>query len=120
MTYIKEMVVLLFPNNATRDKVTYFYFSSSGMSRQRQQDDSSKSVYSAQSWNGFLLPSNNTMIVWQDIQDSMKDLFRYTKLASPKIELWGGKISRIAPNATTFPHQNALYNVAVELLLPGW
>jgi hypothetical protein len=118
MTYIKEMVVPLFPTNATRDNVIYYYFSWSAMSRQQVQDETWQSVFSAQSWNGFLLPSNNTMEVWEDIQESMKALLRYTKYTSPKIELWGGKISKILPNATAFPHRNALYNIALELLIP--
>ncbi|KAG7368015.1 oxidoreductase, oxygen dependent, FAD-dependent protein [Nitzschia inconspicua] len=118
MTYIKDTIVPLFPSNTTREEVTYYYFSWSGMSRQREQDDRWKSVYSAQCWNGFLLPRNNTYDVWTDIQESMKALFLYTNNASPRIELWGGAISKVSSNTSAFPHRNALYNVAVDLLVP--
>jgi FAD/FMN-containing dehydrogenase len=118
MTYIKDIVVPLFPGNATGSDVTYYYFSWSGMSRQREQDDKWKSVHSAQSWNGFLLPNNNTVNVWADIHASMKALFLYSKNASPKIELWGGGISKTSANVSAFPYRNALYNIGLELLVP--
>ena len=116
MNYLKEKVVSLLPSNTTQDSVVYYYFSWSGTSQQREQDDTWKSVYYAQTWNGFLHPKNNTQEVWNDIQESFRAVFEYAKFASPKIELWGGAISDAPSNATAFPHRNALYNVAIELL----
>jgi len=118
MKYLKDSIVPLFASNATMDKVIYYYFSWSGMSRQREQDDTWKSVYSAQSWNGFLLDNNNTEEVWKDIESSLTAMFYYCKFVSPRVELWGGAISKVAPNATAFPYRNALYRVGVELLVP--
>jgi FAD/FMN-containing dehydrogenase len=118
MKYIKNNIVPLFSNNATRDEVVYFYFSWSGTSRQKEQAQTWKEVYSAQSWNGFLLAQNNTEEVWNDIESSLSALFEYCKLVSPKINLWGGAISKVGSNETAFPHRNALYHVGIELLVP--
>jgi FAD/FMN-containing dehydrogenase len=118
MQYIKENVIPLFSNNSTIDNVVYYYFSWSGMSREREQDGSWKSVWSAQSWNGFLLPQNNTQEIWTDIQSSLSAMFKYCKYVTPKVELWGGAISKISSNATAFPHRNAVYNIGIELLVP--
>lgn len=118
MQYIKNNVIPLFSNNSTIDNVVYYYFSWSGMSRIREQDDSWKSVWSAQSWNGFLLPQNNNKEVWTDIQSSLSAMFRYCNFVSPKIELWGGVISNIPSNATLFSHRDAVYNIGIELFVP--
>jgi FAD/FMN-containing dehydrogenase len=120
MDYIKESIVPLFLYNATKENVVYYYFSWSGLSRQQEQDKTWSSLFSAQSWNGFLLPENNTKEVWYDIESSLSAMFRYCKFISPKIELWGGAISKVAPNATAFPHRNAVFNIGIELLVPDW
>jgi hypothetical protein len=118
MQYIKNEIVPLFSNNSTVDDIAYYYFSWSGMSREREQNPKLKSVWSAQSWNGFLLPSNNTQEVWMDIQSSLSAMFAYCKFVSPKVELWGGAISKVPSNATVFPHRNAIYNIGIDLIVP--
>ena len=118
MQYIKDEIVPLFSNASEIDNIAYYYFSWSGMSREREQNVEMKSVWSAQSWNGFLLPSNNTQEIWMDIQSSMSAMFMYCKFVSPRIELWGGAISKIPSNATVFPHRNAVYNVGIDVIVP--
>lgn len=117
MKYIKEEIVPLFSDDSIADNIAYYYFSWSGMSREREQNDELKSVWSAQSWNGFLLPHNNTQEIWTDIHSSLSALFMYCKFVSPRIELWGGAISKIPSNATVFPHRNAIYNVGIDVIV---
>lgn len=118
MQYIKNEIVPLFSNETIIEDITYYYFSWSGMSREREQNDELKSVWSAQSWNGFLLPSNNTQEIWMDIHSSLSAMFMYCKFVSPRVELWGGAISKIPSNATVFPHRNAVYNIGVDVIVP--
>jgi len=118
MQYIKNEIVPLFSNTSMIDDISYYYFSWSGMSREREQSNELKSVWSAQSWNGFLLPSNNTQDIWRDIHSSLSAMFMYCKFVSPKIELWGGAIAKIQSNATVFPHRNAIYNIGIDLVVP--
>jgi len=117
MEFIKNEIVPFFPSNLTADKISYYYFSWTGLSREREQNPMLKSVWSAHSWNGFLLPSNNTQEVWTDIQSSLSAMFKYCNFVSPKIELWGGAISKIPPNATAFPYRNAVYNIGIDLVV---
>jgi len=118
MEYIKQEITPMFSNNSTVEDIVYYYFSWSGMSREREQSPELKSVWSAQSWNGFLLPETNTQEVWTDIQSSLSAMLRYCKFISPKIELWGGAISEIPSNATVFPYRDAIYNVGIDLIVP--
>jgi FAD/FMN-containing dehydrogenase len=118
MQYIKNAIAPLFSNNATIDSISYYYFSWFAMSREREQKPESKSVWSAQSWNGFLMPGNNTEEIWTDIQSSLSAMFMYCKFVSPRVELWGGAISMISSDATVFPHRNAVYNVGIDLVVP--
>jgi len=116
--YIRKEIIPLFPNTSTKDEIVYYYFSWSGMSREREQRPEYKSVWSAQSWNGFLFPENNTEEVWKDINSSLAALFRYCKFVSPRFELWGGAISKIPPNATAFRYRKAVYNIGIDLMVP--
>ena len=126
MQYIKEEIVPLFFNNTpstttttiNNSDIVYYYFSWSGMSREQEQKPEYNAVWSAQSWNGFLLPQNNTNEVWADILSSLSVVLEYCTYVSPKIELWGGAISTIPSNATVFPYRTAIYNIGLELLVP--
>jgi len=104
-------------NSTTTNEVVYYYFSWSGTSREREQRDEWKSVWSARSWNGFLRPGNNTEAVWEDIRSGLSTVFKQCRHASPKIELWGGQISKIPPNATAFAHRDAVYSIGIDLLI---
>jgi len=117
MQFIKNEILPLFSNNFTADNISYYYFSWTGMSREREQNPKLRSVWSAQSWNGFLLPSKNTPDVWNEIRSSLSALFMYCNFVSPRIELWGGAISKIPSNATAFPHRNAVYNIGIDLMV---
>ena len=117
MQFIKNEIVPLFPNNSIADNISYYYFSWTGISREREQNPKLRSVWSAQSWNGFLLPSNNTEEVWSDIQSSLSTMFVYCNFVSPRITLWGGAISKIPSNATAFTHRNAIYNIGIDLVV---
>eukprot|EP00536_Pseudo-nitzschia_multiseries_P004261 jgi/Psemu1/284989/fgenesh1_pg.70_\ len=121
MEYMKNEIIPLFSNSSStiKDDVVYYYFSWSGMSREREQRPEYKSVWSAQSWNGFLLPEKNTEEVWTDIQSSLSALSRYCNYISPRIELWGGAISKIPSNATVFPYREAVYNIGIDLMVPA-
>ncbi len=119
MKYIKKEIVPLFSDDSVADNIAYYYFSWSGMSREREQNDEMKSVWSAESWNGFLLPTNNTQEIWKDIHSSLSAMFMYCRFVSPRIELWGGAISKIPSNATVFPHRNAIYNVGIDVIVPS-
>ncbi len=119
MQYIKDEIVPLFSNSSRVDDIAYYYFSWSGMSREREQNAEMKSVWSAQSWNGFLLPGNNTEEIWMDIESSLSAMFMYCRFVSPRIELWGGAISERPSNATVFPHRNAIYNIGIDLIIPS-
>jgi FAD/FMN-containing dehydrogenase len=116
MEYIKKHVIPLFHNQTD---VSYYYFSWSATTRQKEQAETWTSVWAAQSWNGFLYPENNTKAVWQDIRENLSVMFRYCSYLSPKIELWGGEIANTPVNATAFPHRQAVYNVGVQLLVPN-
>lgn len=119
MHYIKDEIVPLFSNASRIDDVSYYYFSWSGISREREQNAEMNSVWSAQSWNGFLLPGNNTQEIWMDIQSSLSAMFTYCRFVSPRIELWGGAISKRSSNATVFPHRNAVYNIGIDVIVPS-
>lgn len=118
MQYIKKEIIPLLPDTTMAENVDFYYFSWSGTSREREQRPESKSVWSAQTWNGFLMPGNNTQEIWTDIESSLSALFLYCKFVTPRVELWGGAISKIPPNATAFPHREAIYNIAVDLQVP--
>jgi FAD binding domain/Berberine and berberine like len=118
INYIKTKIEPTLKATTLVSDIVYYYFSWSGMSRADEQDESWKSVWSAQSWNGFLLPKNNTDAVWIDILSSFEAMFRYCDYATPKVSLWGGAISDRLPNETAFPHRSALYSIGVELLVP--
>jgi hypothetical protein len=81
---------------------------------------SSTQTWGASCWYGFLLPENNTEIIWQDI---MHWVSVGTKSSAPyllpDIELWGGAIHDKAKNATAFPYRDAVYNVGVLLTVPS-
>ena len=119
MQYIKTNVIPLFENDGNQVDPSYYYFSWSAISRQREQAETWTKVYAAQSWNGFLFPANNTQEVWDDIRESMSLMFRYCNHATPNIQLWGGAISKIPGNATAFPYRQAVYNIGVQLLIPN-
>jgi FAD/FMN-containing dehydrogenase len=122
MQYIKKNVIPLFhDDDDDNNKVdaSYYYFSWSAISRQKVQTETWKTVWAAQSWNGFLFPENNTQEVWEDIRENLSVMFRYSTFLSPKIELWGGAISNVPGNATAFPYRQAVYNVGVQLLVPN-
>ena len=76
-----------------------------------------KYVYSAQVWQGFLFPVNNTLDIWNDIIRIMQDGFNKCPNLEPHIELWGGAISDVANNATSFPYREAVYNVGLQLYI---
>mmetsp|Transcript_57685 Transcript_57685/g.140883 ORF Transcript_57685/g.140883 Transcript_57685/m.140883 type:complete len:790 (-) Transcript_57685:76-2445(-) len=118
LNYIETKIALLLNHTAPNSRIVYYYFSWSGMSREKEQDSLWKSVWSAQSWNGFLMPKNNTKVVWDDIVSSFEAMFRYCDYATPSISLWGGAVSKRLPNETAFPYRSALYSVGVELLVP--
>lgn len=120
MEYIQRNVLSLIPK-AQRSKVlvTFYYFSWSGVTRQKEQSETWKAVWAAQSWNGFMLPQNNTRKVWESIYRDMATMFRYCTFLVPNIELWGGAISKGAPNETAFSHREAVYNVGVQLCVPN-
>lgn len=120
INYIEAKIAPLLKEEGPKSNanIVYYYFSWSGMSREEEQDDLWTSVWSAQSWNGFLMPKNNTQVVWDDIVSSFEAMFRYCNYATPKITLWGGAISSRLPNETAFPYRSALYSVGVEMLVP--
>jgi FAD/FMN-containing dehydrogenase len=73
-----------------------------------------------QSYTGFLKPINATVDIIRTIIDT---LYEWTvNLGStyvmPDMELWGGRISDISPDATAFPHRDAVYNVGVVVEVP--
>jgi FAD/FMN-containing dehydrogenase len=120
MDYIKHHILPLIPRAQRRNVlVTFYYFSWSGVTRQKEQSETWTTVWAAQTWNGFLLPQNNTRQVWESIYKDMTTMFRYCTFLSPNIELWGGAISKVAPNDTAFSHRQAVYNVGVQLLVPN-
>ena len=122
MEYIKKEIIPPFSsnnsNNPDDDNISYYYFSWSGMFREREQRPEFKSVWLAQSWNGYLLLGNNTKEVWTDIQSSLSAIFWYCKYVLPRVELWGGAILKIPFNATAFPYLDAVYNADIDLLVP--
>ena len=118
LNYIETKIAPLLNHTRPKAKIVYYYFSWSGMSREKEQDGLWKSVWSAQSWNGFLMPRNNTKVVWDDIVSSFEAILRFCDYATPSITLWGGAVSKRLPNETAFPYRSSLYNVGVELLVP--
>jgi FAD/FMN-containing dehydrogenase len=75
------------------------------------------SVYAAACWTGFLLPINNTRVVWDEIL-SIIDAHVDDRYLLPDIELWGGAISTVRDHhETAFPYRDAIYNVGVLLLV---
>eukprot|EP00980_Cylindrotheca_fusiformis_P024097 scaffold11528_cov139-Cylindrotheca_fusiformis.AAC.2 len=120
MDYIQRNVLSLIPEAERANVlVTFYYFSWSGVTRQREQPETWNKVWGAQIWNGFLLSQNNTNKVWASIYRDMNVMFRYCTFLSPNIELWGGAISKRSSNDTAFPHRQAVYNVGVQLLVPN-
>ena len=123
MDYIKKNVIPLFSNNSQSlmdFEESFYYFSWSAMSREREQPQEWSTIFAAQSWNGFLLPQNNTKEIWQDIRATLSVMFRYSMpFLQPQIQLWGGAIAKPSYNDTAFPHRKAVYNVGVQLLVPN-
>jgi hypothetical protein len=72
-------------------------------------------VYAAQVWLGFLMLVNNTHAVWNDIISLMKEIVMKCPDVHPSTELWGGAISDVQHNDTTFAYRDALFNVGVQL-----
>lgn len=101
--------------------IDFYYFSWSGITRQKEQDMTWNTVWKGQTWNGFLLPVNNTQVIWQSIRENMSAIFKYGKNSyiTPKIDLWGGQISKVSNNDTAFPYRQAIYNVGIELMVPN-
>ncbi|CAJ1953874.1 unnamed protein product [Cylindrotheca closterium] len=120
MDYINQNVVSLIPQKVRKDvTVSYYYFSWSGITRQKEQSETWRTVWAAQAWNGFLMPENNTAAVWQSIYKDMMTMFQYCTFLVPNIELWGGAISQRTNNETAFAHRQAVYNVGVRLMVPN-
>mmetsp|Transcript_17913 Transcript_17913/g.44283 ORF Transcript_17913/g.44283 Transcript_17913/m.44283 type:complete len:728 (+) Transcript_17913:85-2268(+) len=121
MDYINQNVLSLIPNKLRKDvTVSYYYFSWSGITRQKEQSETWRTVWAAQAWNGFLMPKNNTAAVWQSIYKDMMTIFQYCTFVVPNIELWGGAISQRANNTeTAFAYRQAVYNVGVRLMVPN-
>jgi FAD/FMN-containing dehydrogenase len=120
MDYIQHHILPLIPRAQRRNiLVAFYYFSWSGVTRKKAQSETWTTVWAAQTWNGFLMPQNNTRQVWKSIYKDMTTMFRYCTFLSPNIELWGGAISKVANNDTAFSHRQAVYNVGVQLLVPN-
>ena len=76
-------------------------------------------TWAAQCWYGYLLPENNTEIVWRDIMASISEGVKDSApFLLPDIELWGGEIHNTGWNETAFPYRSAVYNVGVLLTIP--
>jgi hypothetical protein len=120
MDYINKNVMSLIPQKDRKDvTLSYYYFSWSGITRQKEQAETWRTVWGAQAWNGFLMPENNTAAVWQSIYKDLMTMFQYCTFLVPNFELWGGAIAQRSDNATVFPHRQAIYNVGVRLLVPN-
>jgi len=120
MDYINKNVLSLIPQSDRQNMVVnYYYFSWSGITRQKEQAETWKTVWAAQAWNGFLMPENNTKAVWQSIYKDFMTIFRYCTFVVPNVELWGGAIGQRSHNETAFRHRQAIYNVGVRLLVPN-
>lgn len=71
-----------------------------------------------QYWNGFLLPDGNTEKNWNKIVEAMWELVQQTDYIVVDIELWGGAMSKVDPDATPLYWRNAVYNVGYALAVP--
>ena len=119
MEYIKTNILPLISSPVDAN---FYYFSWSGITREKEQAELLHTVFAAQTWNGFLLPQNNTKSVWQSLQKDLLTMLRYCSHLTPNIVLWGGAID-LPPNSTinngTFAYRSAVYNVGVQLMVPN-
>ena len=77
-----------------------------------------EAVKSAEAWQGFLFPVNNTKKILHDIMAIMYEGMKISPNLEPHIELWGGAVSDVASSDTAFPYREAIYNVGVLLVIP--
>ena len=77
-----------------------------------------EAVKSAEVWQGFLFPVNNTRAVWKHIMDIIYHGMKIAPDLEPHIELWGGAVSDVDSSETAFPYRKAIYNVGVQLVIP--
>jgi hypothetical protein len=70
-------------------------------------------------WNGFLFPEQNTLTASKKIMQLLQAACQETEYAILGVELWGGAISELEPEATAFYWRQAIYNVRLVLLVPS-
>ena len=121
--YMNELAGRLIPEHAVSYLSQINDFAWSDMYTQHGHHRSiisSTPTWGASCWYGFLLPENNTEIIWRDI---MYWISIGTQTSAPyllpDIELWGGAIHDKPVNATAFPYRDAIYNVGVLLTVPS-
>lgn len=72
--------------------------------------------YLSQVWNGFVLPSGDAhrdRQTWDGLSKALWEACRNNPYVMLDVELRGGAIADVAPNATAFPWRNATHNVVV-------
>jgi len=121
--YMNELAGRLIPEHAVSYLSQINDYAWSDMYTQHghhRSNISSTPTWGASCWYGFLLPENNTEIIWRDI---MYWISIGTQTSAPyllpDIELWGGAIHDKPVNATAFPYRDAIYNVGVLLTVPS-
>ena len=114
--YHEEIRPLLPPTASTPASYDEFLWAES--THERFDNGYGEAVKSAETWQGFLFPVNNTRVVWNAIMDIIYDGMKIAPDLEPHIELWGGAVSDVDSSATAFPHRKAIYNVGVQLVIP--
>ncbi|KAL3937374.1 MAG: hypothetical protein SGBAC_007521 [Bacillariaceae sp.] len=102
--------------SSTYDETPYRYFDwADGTHDFSDKPGYSVHLYAAQVWQGFLMPSNNTQTVWEDISSLIQRIVQECPDVHPDIELWGGAISDAAHDETAFAYRDAVFLVGVQL-----
>jgi FAD/FMN-containing dehydrogenase len=113
--YIRETIATIVPGS--RFMVESFPWTKNGVNSRDLPMGSEPMYY--QSFTGFVKYEMATAGNLDHIITTLQGWSRqWGDLVAPDLELWGGKITDINANATSFVHRDAIFNVGVILSVP--
>ena len=113
--YIRETIATIVPGS--RFMVESFPWTKNGVNSRDLPMGSEPMYY--QSFTGFVKYKKATTLNLEHITTTLQGWARqWGDLIAPDFELWGGKITDVNADATSFVHRDAIFNIGVVLSVP--